>query len=221
MKAVAVAIALSVLVGTAQADSITFAMANPFSGPGTPSGVPTVTIDDGGGTGSVTFTFDMTNLGPSDEFISQWFFNTAIDLSATGSFSAFTNIVGTTTDPTAGVQRTFDTTLAAFKADGDGFYDWVFDFPTAGNDAGRFEDGDKFSFVYTAGGITAQTFNVLGLDGPGSTAGPFKSAIHLQGTTTGSVWLSEGTPDTGTIPEPSLALLALLGIAGVLARRRS
>jgi hypothetical protein len=219
----AVVLACLALSGVAHADSITFFMTNPFSGPGTATGVPKVTIDDEGSAGDVKFTFDMTDLGPSDEFISLWFFNTSIDLSATGSFSLFTNITGITTDPTAGVLRAFNTTSdSAFRADGDGFYDWVFEFPTAGNDAGRFEDGDSFSFYYTAPGITAQTFNVTGLAGPGAdNPGPFKSAIHLQGTATGSVWISEGDPDTQQIPEPGLAILVLLGIAGVFVRRRS
>jgi hypothetical protein len=122
------------------------------------------------------------------------------------------------------LSRTFNTTDPGFKADGDGYYDWVFSFATSG--AARFRDGDKFSFYYTSPGITAQTFNVLGISGPGSTSGPFRSAIHLQGVAPygqNSLWISDGngsTPPPNGVPEPGLAVLALLGLAGCFLVRR-
>lgn len=219
----AAACAILALAAGARADSITFVMDNVFSGSGTPSGAPTVTIDDEGTPGSVKFTFDATPLSSASEFIGKWYFNTSVALLG-GVFTGFTNISGITviTD----LDRTFNTTDAGFKADGDGYYDWVFDF--ANPNPGRFADGDSFSFYYSSPGITAQTFNVLGISGPGSNYGPFKSAIHLQGTGDdgeGSLWISDGTGTGGgggNIPEPGLALLALLGIAGgIVARRRS
>jgi MYXO-CTERM domain-containing protein len=214
--------AILALAGFAQADAITISMDNVFSGTGTPTGVPTLTIDDEGTAGSVKFIFDATDLGPSSEFIGLWFINTAIDLSATGSFSGLTNITGVTNMPT--VYRTFNTTDAGFKADGDGYYDWVFDFANGG--AGKFQDGDSFYFYYYAPGITAATFDVLGISGPGSNSGPFKSAIHLQGVGTdgaNSLWISDGSaPPPNGVPEPGLALLALIGLAGgLLSRRRA
>jgi hypothetical protein len=220
------ALCVLALAAVASADAITFEMSNVFSGSGTPSGVPKVTIDDQGTAGSVKFTFDMTDLGPSAEFITGWYFNTAVNLSAIGTFSGFTNILGYVSG--ISISRTFNTTLSAFKADGDGYYDWLFGFATSGS--ARFQDGEKFSFYYSAPGITAQTFNVLGLAGPGSNTGPFKSAIHLQGVgPTGgqSLWISEGgtkPPDGGGggIPEPSFGLLVLLGIfGGLIAGRRT
>ncbi|MCK6462059.1 MAG: hypothetical protein L6Q95_19425, partial [Planctomycetes bacterium] len=113
------------LAAGARADSITFVMDNVFSGSGTPSGAPTVTIDDEGTAGSVKFIFDATPLSSSSEFIGKWYFNTSVALLG-GTFFGFTNIAGITlvTD----LDRTFNTTDAGFKADGDGYYDWVFDF---------------------------------------------------------------------------------------------
>lgn len=209
------------LAAGAQADSVTFVMDNPFSGSGTPTGAPKVTIDDEGTAGSVKFIFDATDLGPSSEFIAKWYFNTNVALLG-GTFSAFTNIIGTV--GSIDLDRAFNTTDSDFKADGDGYYDWVFDFANSGSS--RFQDGEKFSFVYSAPGITAQTFNVLGMSGPGSNHGPFKTAVHVQGIGpygTQSLWISETAGTTGgggtQVPEPAFALLALLGFAGTLARR--
>lgn len=210
---------LALLVGVAQADSVTFAMGNVFSGSGSPSGAPTLTIDDEGTPGDVKFVFDATPLSSGTEKIAAWYLNTAFDLSSGGTFSGFTNILGYVTG--VSLSRTFNSTAGAFKADGDGYYDWVFGFPTSGS--GAFADGDKFSFVFSYPGITASAFDAWSLSGPNSNAGPFQSAIHLLGTGAGgqeSLWISEG--GGYTIPEPAFALLALLGLmGGLLARRRS
>lgn len=238
---VAALCAVLMLAGAAQADSITFVMDDVFHGTATPSGSPTVTIDDEGTPGDVKFTFSAIGLSSSSEFISKWFFNTAIDLSAVGTISGFTQITGTTAAPS--LAKSFNATTGQFKADSDGYYDWVFDFTTsgAGGGANRFGDGDSFSFYYTYAGITAGAFDVLSLMAPDSIAGPFESAIHLQGiivgTGTDSVWMSnewyedpedpeypedpEDPENPTTVPEPGFALLAILGIVGVVARRRA
>lgn len=220
----AVCVILALAAG-ARADSITFEMSNVFNGATTPSGAPTATIDDMGGTGSVLFTLDLTDLGPSAEKIGAWYFNTLVDI-AGFTVTGYDDLIGTVTMPA--FAYSFNSTAGSFKADGDGYFDLVLDFATGG--AGAFDDGERISFLINFAGITAATFDGMSLSS-GSDTGPFGSALHIQGVGANSVslWLSEGggtdpdpDPDPDPVPEPGLALLALLGIAGgLVARRRS
>jgi hypothetical protein len=222
LRCLGVAAAILALAGAASADSITFDMNNVFNGSVTPSGTPKATIDDMGGTGSVLFTLDLSDLGPSNEKVGAWYFNTAANISGF-TVTGYSVLSGAVAAPT--FLYGYNSTTGTFKADGDGYFDLVLTFNT--NAGPAFEDGEKISFHLNFAGITASTFDAGSLPS-GNGTGPFDSVLHLQGVgaTGASIWVSgSGTTDPGDdgghpVPEPSLAILVALGLAGVHFRRR-
>jgi hypothetical protein len=211
------ALALGCAVASpALADSITITLDDDWgSDPG--SGSPTITFDDGGGTGSVTVTMDLSGLSSTTEFVSRWYLNSAVD---PDDFTFAYEASDSTGPAASSIATTFNVKDSAFRADGDGYYDIVFFFPTSG---GTFGDDEVVVYTIEGDGITASTFNVMGLShGPG-TPGPFSSAVKLQGTDGGggSTWIG-GAPQPQPVPEPgTIGLLAAgLGAIAVRARRR-
>ena len=122
MKKSLLSVALLFLVlaaqGTARADSVTFTDWVKFSGSGAGTPILSVTIDDGDTPGTVTITMYATSLLGSDT-ITEWYFN----LDGAGTIL-----------PTYDSGQMADSVEAnpdSFKADGDGWFDIFFDFPTA------------------------------------------------------------------------------------------
>lgn len=126
------------------------------------------------------------------------------------------------------------------QADGDGKYDYRFDFTSSNSDANRFLAGQTrvFDLAYHTGVLTAASFNALSQPQGGS--GPFFAAAHLQGIAPNgsqSTWIADNTtgvcigadcpvinPEVidGTMPEPASVVLMASGLLGliVVARRR-
>jgi len=111
--------------------------------------------------------------------------------------------------------------LNAFKADGDGKYDILFQF--AQTPANSFTSGEHLTYLISGiGGMTASDFVYLSM--PAGGHGPFFSAIHMQGigstgvTDTGSLsgWVSPSDVTIVPVPEPTVAAFALVlaGLAG-------
>ena len=108
----------------------------------------------------------------------------------------------------------------AYKADGDGKYDIVFDFSTH-----NFSVGSSISYLISGiPGLNADSFAYLSAPAGGS--GPFYAAVHVMGlppNASNSTWVEPGGgPQVVPVPEPAPAVLAAVsfGLWGALLRWR-
>jgi hypothetical protein len=170
---------------------------------------------------AVRLTIDLSNL-QSGAFISETDFN--IDPTLNPANLSFSFVSG---NSHANVAPSLATN--SFKADGDGYYDISFGFPTSSGNT--FGSGTLATFdimatnAATAGALTPESFAFLSQ--PAGGHGPFYAAAHVQNTTgacgtsgcTGSGWIA---PSGYVVPLPAAAWLfgsGLLGL-GVIARRK-
>ena len=170
---------------------------------GSPSFTPILkaTITDIGG--GVTIKMEATSL-PGSEKITEWYFN--ID-------GAGTTLPNNTSGQTGTAMADPDN----LKADGDGFFDLLFEFPTSGD---VFEGSDQSVWTLSFAGLDATDF--LSESTPGGLAGAmFFSAVFL-----GNAYWAPSTVNGETVvvtPIPEPATLLLLGsglIAGGVFRKR-
>ena len=174
-----------------------------------PSPYATAVFDDGGSAGSVTLTMSVAgSVGEAD--ITGMYFNLVDDTQATLDGLSFAHVSGPAANST-------DATTNAHKADGDGFYDILFDFPPPGGQA-NFHAGGISVYNITGIDLTANDFNVFGEAGSGAgNPGPFLSVARFQSTPGG------GSDWVGAVPVPAAVWLfgsGLLGLVGVARRKR-
>lgn len=199
----------------AQASTVTFNYTAIISGD-TPAGTsPWVqaTFDDGGSSGTVTLTMTTSGLTGSEN-VSGMYFNLDTTLNPTSLSFAY---LGTTGPGATSVQTNTNT----YKADGDGMYDILFNFPTGTG----FNPNETVKYSITGiPSLTAQSFNFLSACGNPNCSGPgnFYAAAKVQNTpgTTGSSWIAS---NVGVVPLPAGVWLfgsGLLGLLGIAKRRR-
>lgn len=204
------AIAL-LIAAPASATTFTVDLETEFSGGADPAGgAPwiTLTFDDSVG-GANTVQLTISNVGiTAAEFVSGIYVN--FDSALDPDLLTITAVDVTASTPAV------STGVDAFKADGDGFFDILFNFPPPpGQQAAKFTAGESvvFDLSYITP-INANSFDFESAMGGGN--GSFTAAAHVQGIAGGlSGWI-------GNVPEPgSFALLvAALGLAARLQRRQ-
>jgi len=210
----------------AQAAQISLTLDTEFSGASMPSNTYKAVFDDGiCGTDCVRLTMSITGSN-TNEFIGDtqnnfgWGFN--FDPMKTLGSLIFTGISGNLADIIA-------ISTDAYKADGNGFYDFVFGWSNRG-DGGRLNAGETAVYDITGiSGLKAVDFKFLSACPDGQTCGngSWLSAAHVQGigsTTNDSGWIGDDEVDNGTppqeVPEPGPLSLVGLGLMGLWFARR-
>jgi len=208
----------AVAVSPVQAATVTFNYDQSFGtvSPDGPAPWATAVFDDGGVSGSVTLTMSVASTVNLAD-VTAMYFN--LDPSLDPTALSFNRDSGS--GPSTG-DTTISTGVDAFKADGDGLYDILFDFPPPpGADAAKFNAGEDL--VYTIVGtslLTANSFNIWSEPGPGDTAGPYLSVARFQSTGSNA----EGSDWVGAVPIPAAVWLfgsGLLCLVGLNRRRSS
>jgi len=209
---IVVMVVVLVFTSNVAAAIVSFDMSATWNGASPEGATPwlNATFDDQGAAGDVILTITATNLMPTEK-VSGWYFNldplldpdqlifTAPSKSGNGAGPWFD-------DPDIG------TGINEFKADGDGSFDLLIRFETANGGTRSFNAGDSVEYTISGiGSLMANSFYYLSNPEPGG-PGEFITTAHVQGIGEGAIsgWV--------TIPEP--ATIVLLGLGGLLLRRR-
>jgi hypothetical protein len=172
----------------------------------------TAVFDDEGSPGTVNLSLTVAStIGDAD--ITEVYFNLDPVLDATDLTINRTGGTGPVSS-----KIVIDTGTDAFKADGDGLYDILFNLPPPGN---RFEAGETLEFSITGiAALVVSDFNFISK--PDGGAGPYLAAAKVQstGNGSGSDWIA---PPSAVIPVPASVWLfgSAIGLLGWMRRKAS
>ncbi len=195
---------------TAYGNALNIPMTVEFSGATAPSAPPPwvrVYLDDSTQNGTLKLWIEALGL-TDEEFLASVYLNFDPSYDVTQLKFTVDEKVGT-----------FDLTQISlgqnlFKADGDGYYDILLEFSSAGPN--RLGPGEHLGYILSMQGTPLPLLAFLQMSAPGGQHGPFMAAGHIQGIAPdgeNSGWISHpGTSVPQIIPEP--ATLTLLGLAG-------
>ena len=187
-----------------QAEAVQFDLSTVYTGT-TPSGSPSWLTMNFSGSSTVNLTLS-SHLQSTSEFITNVYFSLNPTLNPTNL--AFSHVSGDIASISKGTN--------AFMAPGDGIYDVRFQFPNS--PSGRFTGSDVSVYSITCPGcasFSANSFNVLGAPGPGSTAGPFLAVAKVQG-----IGANDWSGHIAAVPIPGTLLMFGAGFAGFAAWKR-
>jgi hypothetical protein len=195
----------------AQALSISFDLDLEFSGATAPEGSTPwmrVTVDDSfGDANTVRLSIDALGLTGTESATGVY---VNFDPSLDPTLLSFSVVDNASAPPNA-----ISTGENAFKADGDGFFDVLFDFAPPGTDGDRLTAGESVVYDLVYGSpINASSFAYDSVNGGGN--GTYRAAAHVQSIG----YDGEDSGWIGAVPEPSTGLLVGLGLL-VAARRRA
>jgi len=186
------------------ASGILYKFNTPFPTDPSPSGAtPWLTADFENANNGVLLTISGAGL-QGTEFASEVYFNLAANLNPANLNFNKTASTGTFFTPTID-----HASQDAYKADGDGKYDFRFNFVTTGNGK-TFTSGDSITYLISGiSGLVANNFAFLSTPAGGS--GPFYAAAQIQSVpncSSGITWIEpSGGPTTTPVPEPSAVAL--------------
>lgn len=212
IRAAALAAAILLFMGGAQASTLQLDFNYDFSDPNDPNSAPpsgsdwlTAVFDDGGSLGSATLTLTVGNIGGADVTGVYLNFNDALGIA---------NLAITQSGGTGPTATAINQSMNTYQADGDGIYDlqilW---------DNNDFMAGEVITFDIIGSGaassFAASDFNFLAEIG--DERGPFYAAAKFQSTGDGeqSAWVA-------AVPIPGAVWLmgSALGMLGWMRRKR-